>query len=196
MYIFDSNTFIQAKNLFYRFNFCSGYWDWLVDGAKAKKFYIAAAVEKELKKKEDEIKGWLDKMPGDFVIQDLADQDVVNNYAEVIRWANFSTHYSDKAKKEFSDLDDADALLIALGMKYKYKIATHEKSDPASKKKIFLPDAAKAFGVQCVTLYDVLNEHALPTFKFHLNAKGAASSVSSMSSITLPTSQNLPGGVN
>lgn len=174
MYIFDSNTFIQAKNLFYRFNFCSGYWDWLVAGANAGKFYISASVDKELKRKEDEIKVWLSQMHPEFILQDINDQDVLNNYSLVINWANSSVQYNDKAKADFSDIERADAFLIALGMKYGFGIVTHEKSDPHSKKKIFLPDAAGSFGVNCVSLYDVLNAHALPTFQFEMNAKAQA----------------------
>ncbi len=33
--LLDSNGLIQAKNLFYRFGFCPGFWDWLsVEHAK------------------------------------------------------------------------------------------------------------------------------------------------------------------
>jgi hypothetical protein len=29
-YLLDADTFIQAKNLHYGFDFCPGFWDWIV----------------------------------------------------------------------------------------------------------------------------------------------------------------------
>ncbi len=29
MYLLDANVFIQAKNLYYGFGICPGFWDWL-----------------------------------------------------------------------------------------------------------------------------------------------------------------------
>lgn len=34
-YLLDANTFIQAKNLQYGFDFCPAYWDWLAQNNTA-----------------------------------------------------------------------------------------------------------------------------------------------------------------
>jgi hypothetical protein len=35
-YLLDANVFIQAKNLHYGFDFCPGFWDWLVASNSAR----------------------------------------------------------------------------------------------------------------------------------------------------------------
>ncbi len=30
-YLLDANVFIQAKRLYYGFDFCPGFWDWIIE---------------------------------------------------------------------------------------------------------------------------------------------------------------------
>jgi len=42
-YLLDANVFIQAKNLYYGFDFCPAFWDWLVEwNTDGKVFSIGA----------------------------------------------------------------------------------------------------------------------------------------------------------
>lgn len=38
-YLLDTNVFIEAKNLYYGFDFCPAFWEWVLASHAAKKVY-------------------------------------------------------------------------------------------------------------------------------------------------------------
>lgn len=80
-------------------------------------------------------------------------------------WAYSHPDFLQKAKDEFARADSADAQLIATAMSYNYIIVSGEKSNPNSKKRILIPDAAAQFNVQCITLPTLLRKHAENNFQ-------------------------------
>lgn len=166
-FLFDTNVFIQAKNLHYQFSFCKGFWDWVSEGHKYGIFYSSKKVYAELMEglAADEARTWAKSISNSFFLEDSKVQEVMGHYAQVIRWAYQSPQYTPAAKAEFSHEKIADAFLIALAKHGGYTIVTQEKSSPDSKKKIFLPDAAKANGVRTVLIYDLLSSRATSTFQ-------------------------------
>lgn len=130
-------------------------------------FYSSKKVYAELMDghAEDEARTWAKSIPGSFFLEDAKVQEVMEHYAQIIRWAYQSQQYTPAAKSEFSSEKIADAFLIALTKHGNYTIVTQEKSSPDSKKKIFLPDAAKANGVKTVLIYDLLSSRATSTFQ-------------------------------
>jgi hypothetical protein len=166
-YLIDANVFIQAKNLYYRFDFCEGFWAWLLSAHEAGLVFSIKKVRKELVSgdKADLVRKWAEDLPDDFFLDDDADKAVMQTYAQVMQWANASKHYSPQAKAEFAKLKVADPFLVAVAKRYDYEIVTQEKSNTASKKKIYLPDAADTFDVKTIFVYDMLSKHAESTFK-------------------------------
>ena len=166
-YLVDANVFIQAKNLYYRFDFCEAFWEWLYRAHKAGLVFSIKKVKKELVSgdKTDPARKWAEDLPDDFFLDDVVDQDVMRTYAKVMQWASSSTHYSSQAKAEFAKPDVADPFLIAVARRHGYEIISQEKSIPAAKRKIYLPDAANAFDVKTIFIYDMLSKHAESTFK-------------------------------
>ncbi|MCG2592139.1 DUF4411 family protein [Ramlibacter sp. XY19] len=166
-YLFDSNVFIQAKNLHYRFGFCGGFWDWVEAGHDKHLFFSVKKVQAELNsgKDGDECKAWVQKLPAAFFVNDTSDKAVMKVYADLMTWAATSTHYLPAAKAEFAGVKEADPFLIAVAKTHGYTIVTHEQSNPQKKNKIPLPDAAAHFGVTTAYVYDVLSQHASSTFK-------------------------------
>lgn len=57
-YLLDANVFIQAKNLHYGFDFCPGFWDWLVAENRAGKVFSIERVGDELQGIADELSIW------------------------------------------------------------------------------------------------------------------------------------------
>jgi hypothetical protein len=57
-YLLDANTFIQAKNLQYGFDFCPAYWDWLVRNNAAGTVFSIQQVGDELLAGTDELSDW------------------------------------------------------------------------------------------------------------------------------------------
>ncbi|WP_221898397.1 DUF4411 family protein [Bathymodiolus japonicus methanotrophic gill symbiont] len=49
-----------------------------------------------------------------------------------------------------------------------YTLVTHELSNPQSKKRILIPDAANAMQVDSIQIYDLLSQHAKDNFTFSL----------------------------
>lgn len=167
-YLIDSNVFIQAKNFHYRFDFCNAFWQWLEDAHQAGVIFSIDKVKKELKdgKKGDAARLWAESMTNNFFIDDVQDAKVMTIYKEVMQWSLSSTHYTQQAKDEFARHDKADAFLIAVAKTYGHTLVTHELSNPKSKKRILIPDAAAAMRVNSIQIYDLLSRHANGHFSF------------------------------
>lgn len=164
-YLIDANVFIQAKDMYYRFDFCNGFWVWVTAAHAAGLVFSCKKVHAELVKGKatDLAHQWAKQVPSGFFIDDVADPVVMKHYAAIMAWAQ-AANFKPSAKAEFAKADVADAFLIAVAKRHGYTIATQEKSSPEAKKKIYLPDAAKANGVKTVYVYDMLSSLADSTF--------------------------------
>lgn len=170
-YLLDANVFIQAKNLYYRFEFCEAFWQWLVDGHQAGLIFSINQVHSELSesKKDDLVRQWMDEqLPDSFFLPDKKDSATMSAYGQVMKWAASSNHYTKGAIEEFAMGDKADAFLVAAAVAHGYRIVTQEKSHPERKSKIMLPDAANNFGIKTTFVYDFLSQHATGNFDFKL----------------------------
>lgn len=170
-YLIDSNVFIQAKNLYYRFEFCQGFWDWLIQAHEANLVFSIDKVKEELKngRINDPVRHWIDNsLLNDFFLPDIRDIQVMRSYAEIMTWLANNTHYTPQAKTEFARSDIADAFLIAVAKTHGHIIVTHEKSQPESKKRVLIPDAANAFGIKTIMIYDLLTEYAEGNFSLKI----------------------------
>ncbi len=167
-YLFDSNTFFQAKDREYQFQFANEFWDWILVAHSTGLVFSVQKVLDEINRgqKTCPAKAWAAGLPAGFFLADTKDADVMKRYSEVMKWAANHTQYTDKAKNDFADPQDADAFLIAAAKQHQMEICTHEVSAPECKRKIPLPDAAAAFGVKTIHVFDVLNIHASSPFKF------------------------------
>lgn len=163
--IVDSNIFIQAKNFFYRFDFCQGFWDWMLAAHQAGHLYSCKKVRAELLNGNatDPARIWAQSLPQEFFLDDEQDGGVMQHYAHLMQWS-IGTNFTPLAKADFAHPDKADAFLIAVALKHGLRIATHEKFDPNIRKKILIPNAAQAHGVATEYVFDLLTRLALPTF--------------------------------
>lgn len=79
-YLMDANIFIEAKNSYYAFDLCPGFWDWLrhCDDVKS-----VSMVKTELLKGNDELTEWVkDRLNNDdFFIEE--EVEIQNNYRAV-----------------------------------------------------------------------------------------------------------------
>lgn len=166
-YLFDSSVFIQAKNFYYQFGFCGGFWDWVLDGHTKHLFYSVKKVQAELNSgaDHDDCKVWAKGLPTSFFVNDASDAGVMKVYVDLMNWAAASTHYLPAAKAEFAGVKEADPFLIAVAKQHGYTVVTQEQPNPQKKNKIPLPDAAAHFGVKAIYIYDLLAKHAASTFK-------------------------------
>lgn len=149
-YLMDTNIFIEAKNSYYAFDLCPGFWKWLRQCDKVKS---VAMVKDELLKGNDELTEWVKtQLDDDFFID--ADIDIQHNYRKVANYVFNLSNFKHAEKQRF--LAGADGWLIATAMSRKDIIITHESNDIKSKRTIFLPVIADQFGVHCQTIFNVL----------------------------------------
>ena len=139
-YLLDANVFIQAKNLYYGFDFCPAFWDWLVEQNSAGKVASIEKVADELQARDDELAQWAsDQGDGLFLRPDDA---VLSVLRVVSAWAS-ARGYQPTAVTTF--LQVADCWLVAHALAHEYIVVTHEV--PANTtRRIKIPNACVGMG--------------------------------------------------
>ena len=165
-YLIDSDVLITAKNFAYRFEFCRGFWDWMIQAHQHGIVYSIDKVKSEILRglAIDPLRQWVENELGhNFFSPSITDPAVMKNYAQLMSWS-IGSGYTDGAKSVFAEPDRADAFLIATAKTHGSIIVTGETSEPKKLGTVKIPDAAKAFGVQTISIYDLLSSHAHQTF--------------------------------
>ena len=149
-YLIDANVLIQAKNLHYGFDFCPGFWDWLVEQNRTGKVASIQKVADELHAGADELADWAVARGERFFLR--PDEAVVSALSTVSDWASGSG-YHPAAVATF--LQVADYWLVAHALAHDCTVVTHEvPADTARKVKI--PNACIGLGVACMNPYEML----------------------------------------
>ncbi len=154
-YLLDSNVFIQAKNLHYRFEFCQAFWDLIIELHRRQIVFSIEKVKKELEKGNDSLTDWIKTLPANFW---LDENSAITEYANVINWSN-NQHFTPKAVEDFAEYSRADAWLVGTAKSMTNTVIVTQEAhiDPNIKKAIKIPNAASAFGVNCLSVYDFLS---------------------------------------
>jgi hypothetical protein len=158
IFVLDSNIFIEAKQRYYAFDICPGFWQALIWQYSQGRLISVDRVKVELTDKfedHDELKAWvLTSMPeGCF---SGTDQDaVVRAYGEAIAWV-MEQDFTPAAKAEFASTDNADAWVIAFAKAVGATLVTHERPNPNRKNRVPIPNVCDALGIQYVDTFDML----------------------------------------
>lgn len=150
-YLLDSNCFIHAKNLYYGFDVCPGFWDWLEIAAENDQVRSIDSVYDELAPGGDDLAQWVRDHRAMFLPSDAS---VLTELGTVNQWAQTETRYTPGAKTQFAG--NADSRLVAFGLAQGHTIVTHELPGMNKKNVIKIPDAAAAHSIKCVQLHNVL----------------------------------------
>lgn len=172
-YLVDTNIFIQAKNFHYQFGFCPQFWAWLEDANRSGVISSISKVYKELRagKVDCPAKIWADRLPKPFFRDDDKNPGVMGCYKDVMAWAwdeQGKNKFTLGAAQDFSQPYRADAFIVAAAINYDCEIVTQEslKQPTGCMSSIQIPNAAHAFGVKTITVFDLLRRHAGPGFVF------------------------------
>jgi len=149
-YLLDADVFIRAKNLHYGFDFCPGFWDWLLAHHAAGQLFSVEKVGDEVLAIEDELSEWAGELGPSFFLR--PDAEVLASLAVVSVWAQ-SQLYEPSAISTF--LQVGDYYLVAHAHAGQHTIVTHEVPS-ASTRKIKIPDACIGLGIKCMTPYEML----------------------------------------
>lgn len=149
-YLLDANVFMSASNLHYGFDFCPGFWDWVIESNRAAMVFSIERVESEIRVGGDELTDWAEQRGAGFFLK--PDESVLSALERVSNWT-YGQEYDQAAIHTF--LSVADYYLVAHALALGYVVVTHEK--PAnSRKKIKIPNACIALGITCMSPFEML----------------------------------------
>ncbi len=149
-YLLDANVFIQAKNLYYGFDFCPAFWEWLNMSNEAGLVISTEKVGDELQALADELATWAAARGDGFFIK--PDATMLPALAAVSTWAT-GQRYEPAAVNTF--LQVADYYLVAHALAHDHTVVTHEIAS-TSTKKIKIPDACLGLGIKCMSPFEML----------------------------------------
>ncbi|MEO5804785.1 MAG: DUF4411 family protein [Verrucomicrobiota bacterium] len=157
-YLIDSNVFIEAKNRYYGFNLCPGFWAWL-DHAHEKGLVLSVKkVRDELMSREDRLSLWCKTRAKMFV--DTNDAKTFESMKILSGWV--VENYKPAAQAKF--LGDADFFLVSYAHAHGHTVVTVEKE--ANGFEVKIPNACKMMDVSHMTPFQML---AKEKATFHFN---------------------------
>ena len=159
----DANVFIDAKNRYYGFNLCPGYWTALIAHHERGRIFSIDKVRNELTTTRNELddapdvlSDWAKDSVPDTFFKGTQDQAVVDVFREMVIWVNSEAQFTPAAKDEFAK--KADGWVIAYAKANGLIVVTHEAYEPESKKKVKMPNVCLEFDVEYVNTFEMLEE--------------------------------------
>lgn len=143
----DADVFISAKNRYYAFDLCPGFWKSLIHHHEAGDICSIDRVRGELlagRETEDLVQWVKNELSADFFLT-TNDESVTSAYGEVMLWVQRNPQYFDRAKAKFAT--EADGWLVAHAMVHGVTVVTNEQPRPESRNRVLLPDVCDQFGV-------------------------------------------------
>lgn len=151
-YLFDTNVFIEAKNRYYAFDICPGFWDWMDHVVQTDAGSIVM-VRDELCKGGDDLAVWTKARKDRAWFLKVDDDDTQIAFAGVAAHVA-SGQYTPAAQAKF--LSGADPWLIAKGMVLGATVVTHEGPSPMAKARVPIPNVCAHFQVPYMNTFDAL----------------------------------------
>ena len=155
-FLLDSDVLITAKNSYYAFDFCPGFWEAVLKGCSDQRVGSIDKVRNELLNgtPEDPLVQWVEEtVPKEFFYPSTK-PEVVRVFESIMRWVQQHPQYSVPAKAKFAS--GADGWLVAYAHIHENKLVTLEQPAPDSKNSIKIPDVCNQFGVQTRTPFSML----------------------------------------
>lgn len=146
-YLLDSDVFIAAKNSYYAFAICPGFWDSLIHHHGEGSVRSIDRVRTELlagRPTEDLVQWVKSSLPAGF-FEGTDDQAVTSAYERIMLWVQRNPQYFDQAKAKFAT--EADGWLVAYAMVHNVTVITNEQPRPQSRNRVLLPDVCTQFHV-------------------------------------------------
>jgi predicted RNA methylase len=155
-YLLDANAFIEAKNRYYGFDICPGFWSSLIVQNAAKRIFSIDRIETELKEQDDEVKEWVLKLAPEGFFKKTEDQAVIDKFQEMVNWVYPQPQYTDAAKSEFASV--ADGWVLAYAATNGLVVVTHEQFAPDAKRTVPIPNVCVEFEIEYVNTFEMLRE--------------------------------------
>ena len=153
-YVLDANAFIQSKRRFYPFDVCPGYWDALKWHHGQSNLCSIDRVKEELERGGDDLSEWVVKNLPESFFASTGDAQTVSWFSQIGTWVQAQTQFLPEAKGEF--ISGVDGWLIAYAKSTVHVLVTLEQFDPLVRKRVPIPNVCQAFGIECITTFDML----------------------------------------
>ncbi len=157
-YLLDANVFIDAKNRYYGFNLCPGFWKWLDIAYNNGTLLSVKQVRNELLAREDRLSLWRKSRSKMFV--DTNDKDTFESMKVLSAWV--VEHYQPAAQATF--LGVADFALVSFADAHNHTVVTTEVEARGIQVKI--PNARNFMEVKHINPFEMLTSERV---KFHFN---------------------------
>lgn len=161
VFVLDSDVFIAAKNAYYAFDICPGFWDAIIRAHDEDRVHSIDRIKAELlagQPKEDLVQWVKGKVPAGL-FHTTQSKAVLDAYAEIALWVQRSTQYLDRAKAKFAT--EADGWLVAYSMVHGTTVVTNEQPRPDSRSRVLLPDVCAQFKVPSRDTFTMLRSLAV-----------------------------------
>lgn len=153
LYVLDANVFIQAARSHYAFDLVPGFWVALLEHARAGHVCSIDHVKKELLDGNDDLAQWA-RTEFAFAFKSTDRDDVFEAYREIIAWSQQQSHLMNGAKADFAR--GADGWLVAYARVTGGTVVTHERYNPACRRRVLIPNVCRVFNVPVVDTYAML----------------------------------------
>ena len=156
LYLVDSDVLIAAKNLYYAFDICPGFWKFLIHGYREGLVFSIDRVRNELLAghKAENLVLWVNgEVPEEFFLP-MDSKEVADIYLEVMMWIQRNPKYTDPAKAKFAT--GADGWLVACAKVRGATVVTNEQPAPQSRRDVKLPDVCDEFSVPWSNAFEML----------------------------------------
>lgn len=155
-YLLDANPFIEAKNRYYGFDICPGFWSSLVIQHEAKRIFSIDRVADELKEQDDEVKQWIENQAPPTFFKKSEDQAVIHKFQQMVNWVYSQPQFFEAAKVEFASV--ADGWLLAYASVNGLVVVTHEELAPKAQRKVPIPNVCIEFEIPYVNTFEMLRD--------------------------------------
>lgn len=157
-FLLDSNVFIDARNRYYAFDLCPGFWDALIAQHQQHRVISIDKVRAELIEWDDDIKHWVTKIAPRSFFESTTTSEVLTSYGTMQAWVQTQTQLKPAAKAEFAKHSIADGWIVAHARANKLVVVTHEGHQPDARNRVMIPNLCRAFDVECCNPFEMLLE--------------------------------------
>jgi hypothetical protein len=157
-YVLDTNIFIEAKQRYYAFDLCPGFWDALVWQQGRGCVCSVDRVKAELALMADELHDWATNVMPEQCFLSTDAEDVLAKYAAAIQWVHAQPQFTAEAKAEFARQQNADAWVIAYAGARGATVVTHETAKPDARRRVPIPNVCNALGVPHLNTFEMMRD--------------------------------------
>ena len=155
-YLVDSDVLITAKNLYYAFELCPGFWKSLLHHHGEGRVFSVDRVRNELLigRSDEDLFQWVkNDVPEEFFLP-MDTDELTRVYTDIMMWVQRHPNYFDHAKAKFAT--GADGWLVACAHVRGATVVTNEQPAPASRREVKLPDVCDEFKVSRQSVFVML----------------------------------------